>query len=81
VERAANPVGGPFRVRSTGNPLEEARDPELPARSHCLPMRTCLALALAFGALGVALRFAVPVAPADASFHEVVRFYRSLERP
>ncbi|WP_281407616.1 hypothetical protein [Methylobacterium planeticum] len=44
-------------------------------------MRTCLALALAIGALGVALRLTMPVAPVDEPFRDVVRFYRSLERP
>ncbi|WP_336485891.1 hypothetical protein [Methylobacterium nigriterrae] len=44
-------------------------------------MRTCLALAAAIGALGLALRLAVPVAPVDESFRDVVRFYRSLEKP
>ncbi|MGV7031239.1 hypothetical protein [Methylobacterium symbioticum] len=38
-------------------------------------MRTCLVLALALGALGVTLRLALPVTPADASFREVVRYY------
>ena len=38
-------------------------------------MRTCLILALATGALGVGLRLAVPVTPADDSFREVVRYY------
>ncbi|GJD55253.1 hypothetical protein [Methylobacterium dankookense] len=38
-------------------------------------MRTCLLLALTAGALGVALRLALPVTPADDSFREVVRYY------
>ncbi|WP_375464598.1 hypothetical protein [uncultured Methylobacterium sp.] len=40
-----------------------------------------LTLGLALGALGVGLRLAVPVAPVDESYRDVVRFYRSLERP
>ena len=40
-----------------------------------------LALALAVGALGIALRRAVPVAPVDESYRDVVRYYRALERP
>lgn len=40
-----------------------------------------LTLALAVGALGLGLRLAVPVAPVDASYRDVVRFYRALERP
>jgi hypothetical protein len=38
-------------------------------------MRTCLILALATGVAGLALRLALPVRPADASFREVVRYY------
>lgn len=36
--------------------------------------------ALLVGALAVALRAAVPVAPVDAAFRDVIRFHRSLER-
>ena len=43
--------------------------------------RRALALAFAFGALGFGLRFAVPVAPVDESYRDVVRYYRALERP
>lgn len=40
-----------------------------------------LTLGLAVGLVGVGLRLAVPVAPVDASYRDVVQFYRSLERP
>ncbi|WP_204165254.1 hypothetical protein [Methylobacterium radiodurans] len=43
-------------------------------------MRTCLLLALATGLAGLALRLALPVTPADASFREVVRHYGA-DRP
>lgn len=43
--------------------------------------RTCLLLALGFGALGLGLRLAIPVTPVDASFREVIRFYESLQLP
>ncbi|GJE60266.1 hypothetical protein [Methylobacterium trifolii] len=42
-------------------------------------MRICLALAVATAALGLGLRLAVPVAPVDASFREVVRFYKAMQ--
>lgn len=41
-------------------------------------MRTCLTLALATGILGLGLRIALPVAPADESIREVVRFYEEI---
>lgn len=43
-------------------------------------MRTCLLLALATGLLGLALRHALPVIPADAAFRGVVRYYGA-DRP
>ena len=43
--------------------------------------RRALALALAFGAIGLGLRLAVPVAPVDESYRDVVRYDRALERP
>ncbi|MCJ2074499.1 hypothetical protein MKK64_15505 [Methylobacterium sp. E-025] len=43
--------------------------------------RRALALAFAVGALGLGLRRAVPVAPVDESYRDVVRYYRALERP
>lgn len=41
-------------------------------------MRTCLIAALAAGFLGAGLRLAMPVAPVDDSFREVIRFYRAM---
>ncbi len=37
---------------------------------------TCLLLALLSGGAGLALRWAVPVTPVDASFREVIRLYQ-----
>ncbi|WP_187272644.1 hypothetical protein [Methylobacterium sp. WL9] len=40
---------------------------------------TSLFLALGVGILGVWLRVAIPVAPVDDAFSDVIRFYRTLE--
>lgn len=40
---------------------------------------TCLYFALATVCVGAVLRLAVPVAPVDDTFRDVIRFYRSLE--
>ncbi|WP_170249175.1 hypothetical protein [Methylobacterium haplocladii] len=42
-------------------------------------IRTSLLLALGVGVLGVGLRAAIPVAPVDDAFRDVIRFYRALE--
>lgn len=44
-------------------------------------LHSCLLLALATGLLGAGLRAAVPVTPVDQAFRDVIRFYRSFERP
>lgn len=41
-------------------------------------MRICVVAALAAGLAGLALRTAIPVAPVDEPFREVIRFYRSV---
>lgn len=43
--------------------------------------RLALTLAVAIGTLGLGLRLAIPVAPVDDAYRDVVRFYRSLARP
>ncbi|WP_204262835.1 hypothetical protein [Methylobacterium sp. BTF04] len=42
---------------------------------------TCLLLALVTALLGLGLRLAVPVAPVDASYRDVVRAYDPSQRP
>lgn len=42
---------------------------------------TCLLLAVVSGGLGLAFRLAVPVAPVDASFRDVMRLYQSQGGP
>ena len=43
-------------------------------------VRTLLVLAVGTGLLGLALRTAVPVAPVDEPFRDVIRHYQSMER-
>lgn len=46
-----------------------------------LRTRTCILLAVAVAILGAGLRLSVPVTPVDEELRDVIRFYRSLERP
>ncbi|WP_204165382.1 hypothetical protein [Methylobacterium sp. 17Sr1-1] len=41
-------------------------------------LRACLVLALLTGLAGLGLRLAVPVAPVDQDYRDVVAFYRAM---
>ncbi|MET7247376.1 hypothetical protein ABZT49_28900 [Methylobacterium sp. EM32] len=41
-------------------------------------LRACLVLALLTGLAGLAVRLAVPVAPVDQDYRDVVAFYRAM---
>ncbi|GJE02936.1 hypothetical protein [Methylobacterium isbiliense] len=43
-----------------------------------MSLRACLFLGLLTGLLGVGLRLALPVTPVDASYRDVLAFYRAL---
>lgn len=44
-------------------------------------VRTSLLLAVLVGILGAVLRVGIPVAPVDAAFRDVIRFYDTLDLP
>lgn len=46
-----------------------------------MPTTRCLFLAVLIAALGLALRLAVPVAPVDGAFREVLRAYATQVPP
>ena len=71
TDRAANTLAALFAC--AGHRGRATVPGSAPLRTS--PMRTCLLLALAVGALGVGARLALPVTPADDSFREVVRYY------
>lgn len=59
-------------------PILSAIDPEKFELGIAMRTSTCLILAASVALIGLGLRLAVPVTPADAAYREVLQFHRTL---